>query len=228
MTKISQPTEIFVENIPTNRDFIFPASLRVPVIFHTAKKVAALLFAEHQCRFEETPEGLLGTYPEGDQVLLSKDSIMGIVLSSLVDSASRDLKIELDELVKQHDEQVRDRAQWERHTKVIQERMEKHQRQREAKKKVLAIMESIQEIRNKQERIPPAIQGALNEIDLIHRQGGTIPGQVSQFPTERIQQHENNIAAWENRYTQLEKVLQDEESKLEDARREYQKLLKSN
>ena len=216
MTKEPKPTEIVIENVPQNRDFPLPA-LRLPLLYHTARKIASIIFAKYPCRFTETEEGLLGTYPDGKQVLLTTDSIVGLILFSLTDQMVQDLKSELGKQAGDHDRAIRNMARYEEESKAREEKEARNKREAEARRKVDELLASISNIKSGLKRIPHSIDANQREINLIKQQGHDTPGQLSQYAPEKIQRHLDNIDALEKKYHELEKELRAKESELKSA-----------
>jgi polyhydroxyalkanoate synthesis regulator phasin len=223
MSKESKPTEIVLESIPRNRDFQLPA-LRLPMIFHTAKKVASVIFAKHPAVFTEATEGLLGTFPDGKQVLLTNETIAELVMFSLQDQMVQELRFELSALVNKHDEAVRNAAKYEAKQKAESIVSAKNQKITESYERVWELRSGINDIQDTLKRIPRSIDANRAQINLLKQQGRDTPGQISQTTQQDIQRYEDNIDALERKYVALEKELKAEQAKLESAEAEYEKL----
>ena len=223
MTKEPKPTEIIIEGIPKNRDFPLP-SLRLAPLYQTARKIAPIIFAKYPCKFAETEEGLLGTYPDGKQVLLTTDSIMQLVLFSLTDQMVQELRITLGEQVKKHDERVRGSAKYKAESESRKEEAARNDREVETRQRVNELYSNISNIKTELKRIPHSIDANERQINLVRQQGGDTPGQLNPYAQQQIQRFHDNITALREKYSQLENELQVEESKLESAQAALQKI----
>jgi len=104
-------TKVTLKNFTENTKGIYDGVGRAATPYQAARKVARGIFTEHKCyKYDITPDGIVGTYPNGDTVLLERSTVEGLVLSCITDLMMRELHREFEDLIDSYDAGVRARA----------------------------------------------------------------------------------------------------------------------